>query len=438
MKLFAVLGNPVLHSRSPQLWNAAFKARDIAAHYFRINPLDAEHAAKVIREIPLDGCNITTPFKDDLFAALDECDESVAQLRAVNTIECENGRLRGWNTDIYGVVNSLREDGIRFQGKKIVVLGAGGAARAAVYGLLNAGAGEVALLNRTYEKAVAVAEQLGCRAAYASRSKTELQDAAILISCIPANKRVIKPEWLHPGLAVFDANYASHSLLLDDAATVGCHIISGLNWLVHQAVPAFEHLLGLAPEAEMKTTMRELLAHPSSQLNAKSIALIGFMGTGKTTVGKALAELSGKEFIDTDALIEQRAGMTIPEIFQQHGETRFREIERAVFDSLDFSSGKIISCGGGAVVNEDNRRCLTANTTVVWLWTELHTLLNRLDTTTRPLFHVDDVEAKAKELLTRRIPIYAQAADMMMINEKISAASLAKKIYGEIYPTSSD
>ncbi|GAK52309.1 hypothetical protein U14_03560 [Candidatus Moduliflexus flocculans] len=438
MKLFAVFGNPILHSRSPQLWNAAFNARGIDAHYFRINPLDAEHAARLIREIPLDGCNVTTPYKDELFASLDECDDSVAQLHAVNTIKYENRRLRGWNTDMYGVVNSLREDGIQFHGKKIVILGAGGAARAAVYGLLKANAGEIVLLNRTYEKAVAVAEQLGCRAAYASRSKTELQDADVLISCIPANKRIIKPEWLHPGLAVLDANYASHSLLLEDANAVGCHIISGLNWLVHQAVPAFEHLLGVAPEQDMKMTMQQLFANPSSRLHAKSISFIGFMGTGKTTVGKAFAELTGKEFIDTDALIEQRAGMTIPDIFQQHGEAHFRSIERTVFDALDFSTEKIISCGGGAVVNEENRRCLTANTTVIWLWTELHALLNRMDTTNRPLFHVDDVEAKARELLTRRIPIYAQAADMMIVNEKISAASLAKKIYGEIYPTSGD
>ena len=438
MKLFAVFGNPVLHSRSPQLWNAAFKARKIDAHYFRINPLDAEHVARLIRELPLDGCNITTPFKDDMFAALDECDESVARLRAVNTIKHENGRLRGWNTDMYGAVNSLREGGIQVRGKKVVVLGAGGAARAAVYGLLNANASEIVLLNRTYEKAVVVAEQLGCRAAYASRSKTELQDADILISCIPANKRVIKPEWLHPHLAVLDANYAAHSLLLEDAATVGCHLISGLNWLTHQAVPAFENLLGVAPETEMKTTLRGLFENPSSKLNAASLALIGFMGTGKTTVGKALAELSGKEFIDTDALIEQRAGMTISEIFQQHGEAHFRAIERAVFDALDFSTGKIISCGGGAVVNEENRRRLTENAAVIWLWTELHVLLARMDTTTRPLFHVDDVEAKAKELLTRRIPIYAQTADMMIVNEKISPASLAKKIYGEVYPASND
>jgi len=438
MKLFAVFGNPVLHSRSPQLWNAAFKARGIDAHYFRINPLDAEHAASLIRELPLDGCNVTTPFKDDVFAVLDERDDSVAQLRAVNTIKHDNERLRGWNTDLYGVLNSLRDDGIHVRGKKIVVLGAGGAARAAVYGLLKAEAGEVVLLNRTYEKALAAAEQLGCRAAYASRSKTELQDADVLISCIPANKRVIKPEWLHPGLAVLDANYASQSLLLEDANAVGCHIISGLNWLVHQAVPAFEDLLGIAPEQEMKTTMQALLATPSSKLNAKSIAMIGFMGTGKTTVGKALADLTGKEFVDTDALIEQQAGMTIAEMFQQYGEAHFRGIERAVFDALDFSRGKIISCGGGAVVNEANRRRLTENAAVVWLWTELHALLNRIDTANRPLFHVDDVEAKAKELLTRRIPIYAQAADMMIVNEKISAASLAKKIYGEIYPASSD
>ena len=437
MKLFAVFGNPVLHSRSPQLWNAAFQALGLDAHYFRINPLEAEQAAKILRALPLAGCNVTTPFKHDLLAALDEADESVTRLEAVNTIKNDGGRLIGWNTDHFGAVASLREGGVDPRGKKIVMLGAGGAARAAIYGVMNAGAREVVILNRTYENAVKTAEQLGCRAAYASRSQVELRDADILIACIPANKRVIKPEWLHERLAVFDANYAADSLLLQDAAAVGCRVISGLNWLVHQAVPAFAHLLGASPEREMRDALRQSIITPASKLDALSVSLIGFMGTGKTTVGKALAELTGKAFVDADTLIEQKAGQSIPDIFRQRGEARFRELEREVFAELDFSPGKIVSCGGGAILNEENRRRLKANSTVVWLWTDVATLIKRVEKGTRPLFDVDDVEAKANELLARRIPFYAQTADLMVMNDTLSAPTLARKIYGEIYPTGS-
>ena len=159
MKLFAVFGNPVLHSRSPQLWNAAFQALGLDAHYLRINPLEAEQAAKILRALPLAGCNVTTPFKHDLLAALDEADESVTRLEAVNTIKNDGGRLIGWNTDHFGAVASLREGGVDPRGKKIVMLGAGGAARAAIYGVMNAGARDVVILNSTYENAVKTAEK---------------------------------------------------------------------------------------------------------------------------------------------------------------------------------------------------------------------------------------------------------------------------------------
>ena len=187
----------------------------------------------------------------------------------------------------------------------------------------------------------------------------------------------------------------------------------------------------------MREALRQSIATPASKLDAQSVSLIGFMGTGKTTVGKALAELTGKAFVDADTLIEQNAGQSIPDIFRQRGEARFRELEREVFAELDFSPGKIVSCGGGAILNEENRRRLKANSTVVWLWTDVATLIKRVEKGTRPLFDVDDVEAKANELLARRIPFYAQTADLMVMNDTLSAPNLARKIYGEIYPTGS-
>lgn len=426
MKLFAVFGNPVLHSRSPQLWNQAFTQLGIDAHYVRINPISAEKAINAIREIPLSGCNVTTPFKEEMARYMDELDDSAQILQAVNTVKHEDGRLIGINTDHYGVVNSLKENGVDPVGKKAVVLGAGGAARAAVYGLLRANAREVVIINRTYLKAEIIAERLGCRAALFSEAANELADAAILVSCIPCSERIVKPAALHAGLAVLDANYAAPSALIADAQAIGCRTVSALNWLIHQAVPAFEFLLGINPARVMQNALGNL-----KKAAPPSVALIGFMGAGKTTVGRYLSEISGKEFVDTDALIEQIAGESVPDIFSKYGERRFRELEFAAFQTLDAASSNIISCGGGAVKNPDIRALLKERATVIWLWCSLKRSLARIQKETRPLLQGDDAEMNAKNLLTERIPIYAQAADLVIINEDIDYIDVANIIKHE-------
>ncbi|MBD3308460.1 shikimate dehydrogenase [candidate division KSB3 bacterium] len=431
MKLFAVFGKPVLHSRSPQIWNQAFKRLGIPASYVRINPIDAEQAVNVIRELPLCGCNVTTPFKADMVDFIDQKDESVEILGAANTIKNDNGTLIGFNTDAYGVVNSLKEAGVAPQGKKIIVLGAGGAARAAVYGLLKAGTQDVILMNRTYEKAVKAADRLGCQVAYFGRAKSEIQTADILISCIPSNRRIVKKDWLHPGLAVFDANYASgESPLLLDARDAGCQVISGLHWLVHQAAPAFDLFFEVDPSEFMQEAI-----HHISQPASSSIAVIGFMGAGKTSIGGHLANMLDVEFLDTDALIEQRAGESIPEIFRKYGEARFREIERAVFDHLDFTPAKVISCGGGAIKDEKICQRLRQNCTVVWLWSSLSTTMARIRRGTRPLLDTDDIENHARRIFTERLGLYAECAGIMFVNETRSTKHIAQKIYDEIHHT---
>ena len=435
MKLFAVLGNPVLHSKSPQLWNHAFACHGIDAHYFRLNPLTVTNAMTAIREIGLSGCNVTTPFKDDVVSQLETLDASAARLAAVNTIQAVDGRLIGYNTDAYGVVNSLKAGGRDPAGKRAVVLGAGGAARAAADGLRHAGARAVVMLNRTYAHAEQAAARLGCRAAHFETAPAELAAAELLIACISATSRVIEPAWLHPGLAVFDANYAVGSALLRDAAAAGCQIISGLHWLVHQAAPAFEMLLGENPGAAMHAAL-DFPVVLAPTLAARSIALIGFMGTGKTTVGKLLAELTGKRFVDTDTLIETQAGAPIPEIFARRGEAAFREIERRVFMELDLTAPHVISCGGGAILAAETRAYLQQHCLTVWLWSPLAVSLARNQQGARPLLEVADAAARARQLFTARAPLYAQTCDLMVVNDQLRPQDVAQTIYAEMCQTS--
>lgn len=430
MELFAVVGKPVLHNKNPQIWNHAFECLGISAHYFRINPIDAEKAVSAIRELQLSGCSVASPFERDILEYLDKTDESARFLGAVNTIKNKNGSLIGFNTDSHAVVNSLKESGLDLKGKKVVVLGVKGSARAAVYGLLQTKARDVVILDRAYEKAIKIAEQLGCRVAYFGRVKSEIERADILISCVSSNKTIAKKEWLHTGLAVFDTTDSSGSTLIEDARDAGCQIISNLNWLVHQTAPAFELFFKTAPTELMK----EIVYNPVKNVT-ESVAIIGFMGVGKTIVGRHLARMTGKEFVDTDRLIVEKAGENIPEIFKKYGESGFREMERSVFEQLDLASGKIFSCGGGAVKDTNIRTLLRKHCTVIWLWSSLSTTLSRITKGTRPLLETGDIEEKARKIFSERIQLYADCTDLMIVNETVSTWNIAKKIYGEIYKT---
>ena len=411
MKLFATLGKPILQSRSPRAWNDAFYRLGIDAHSFRIDPVDIEKAVAAIRGIPLSGCRVTAPFQHDIVKWLDKCDESAERLLAVNAVKNDGGRLIGFNTDFLAVPNSLKEQGIEPKGKKVVVLGGGGIALAAAYGMVKAGAQDVALLNRNYERAIGAAKRLECRAVHFGGLKREIQRTDMLVACLPSSRKAIKPEWLHKDLLVFDTDCVSAAVSFEDVQKAGGRIVSGEYWRLHQEASVFERFFGVSPLHEMKEALKNVKTCPPKT----SIALIGFMASGKTTLGRRLAELSGKEFLDTDNVIEQKAGDTIPDIFEKYGEAKFREMEHAVFKELDFSSGKIISCGGGAVLNEGTRAILRQHTTVLWLWNPLESSLQRISKGTRPLFNVSNVEEKARTLFRAAGSNYAQSADLMMI-----------------------
>ena len=390
--------------------------------------MNIEKAVEAIRGIPLTGCRVTAPFQHDIVKWLDDCDESAERLLAVNAVKNDEGRLIGFNSDFLAVPNSLRAQRVEPEGKKVVVLGGGSVALAAAYGMVKAGAQDVVLLNRNYERAISAAKRVDCRAVHFGGLKREIHKADILIACLPSNRKAIKPEWLHKNLMVFDTECASASLSYEDVEHAGGRIVSDGAWPLHLEAPAFERFFGVSPLEDMqKGFTRGRNTSPK-----KSIALVGFMGCGKTTLGRHLAELSGKELLDTDKLIEQKAGDTIPDIFERYGEAKFREIEHSVFKELDFSSDKIISCGGGAVMNEDTRSILRQHSTVVWLWTPLESGLRRISKGTRPLFNVENVEEKARTLFAQRAPIYAQCADLMMINEHISTRVLARKMFEEV------
>jgi shikimate kinase len=165
-----------------------------------------------------------------------------------------------------------------------------------------------------------------------------------------------------------------------------------------------------------------------------SIALIGFMGTGKTAVGKALAEKLGREFIELDPLIERKAGKTIPEIFRDDGEIAFRELEIAVTKEAAGRKKAVIACGGGVVLNKINIDRLREGAVIVYLTASLEAILGRTlsDDEERPLLKVADPTRTIKELLEFRRPFYERAAEITIDTSNMDIESVASEIINRL------
>ena len=165
-----------------------------------------------------------------------------------------------------------------------------------------------------------------------------------------------------------------------------------------------------------------------------SIALIGFMGTGKTAVGKALAKRLDQEFVELDSLIEQKVGKTIPEIFNQDGEVTFRELEIEVTREVAERKNTVIACGGGVVLNEINIERLRKGCVIVYLTASPRVILKRTlsNENERPLLEVSNKAQRIQELLRFRKPFYERAADIKIDTSKLDISSAVEQIIKKV------
>ena len=430
-RIFASTGRPILHSASPQMHNAGFRELGMDAVYIRLSAASAEEALLVARQIGMSGMSITSPLKEKMLALLDRKDARVQKLGAVNTVKLEGGKASGFNTDGDGVSGSLAAIGVAIKGKRAVVLGAGGAAKAAVCALAEAGA-NVTVAARKKEKASALARQFGCESCLLEGEgfASAMAGAEIVVSALNTHERVVPPELFRKGMTVLDATYSAETALSSDAAAAGCRVIGGEEWLLWQGVTAFGIFTG---EKAPITAMREAISNSKKGTGRKrNIALIGFMGSGKSKVAREISKLTGMERIDTDEEVRGIAGKSINDIFEQDGERKFREIERQVISRLQSVQGRVISCGGGAVLDERNAGVLKENCTVVWLWASGEETARRLEGEKgRPLLEAKDRKARIEALLSERVPKYAACADVVVGTDGKAASDVAKLIVDE-------
>ena len=265
-RLFGVFGNPVTHSLSPAMHNAAFAAVGMNAVYLAFGLRDVSGAVLAMRSLGMGGASVTIPHKGDVMACLDEVDETARKIGAVNTIVNRAGKLIGFNSDVDGAMRALEEKTV-IAGKKVAMIGAGGAARAIGYGICQKG-GALVIANRSEGKGQALADDLG--ASFSPPHELDLAQVDILINAtsVGMTPRVDEVPVLIEGLTsrtlVMDIVYNPlETALLSAARTRGCPTVDGTAMFLFQAVAQFEMWTGLkAPVALMRQTVLDALATP--------------------------------------------------------------------------------------------------------------------------------------------------------------------------------
>jgi shikimate dehydrogenase len=242
-RVYGLLGQPVAHSLSPAMHNAAFRELGLNAVYVAFPVVDLAKAVAGLRGLPIDGVSVTIPFKEEIIILLDEVDSQAARIGAVNTVVNRDGRLVGYNTDWQGALKALEEK-TEITGKRFLILGAGGAAKAIAFGIQEKH-GQVAVTDLDMAKALALSRKLWVEVV--APTYLEQYPAEVLINATPVGMELqggdipLDPELLSRFGLVMDIVYRPlETRLLREASSKGCQVIDGLQMLIHQGAAQFE------------------------------------------------------------------------------------------------------------------------------------------------------------------------------------------------------
>ncbi len=253
--MYGVIGDPIEHSLSPAMHNAAFGALKLDSIFlaFKVVPNQVENALRGMRSLGIRGLNVTMPHKSAVISYLDEVDETAKFLGSANTILNKNGKLAGFSTDGVGALRTLLKNGIKLSQKKVLLLGGGGAGKAIAY-TLSKEVAELTVLNRTPEKTgelVTALKKLDRKISNDALSENAIQqnmaNTDILINATSigmhpnSEQTLVKSNWLKPELVVMDIVYNPlETKLAKDARKAGAKVISGLEMLIYQGAASFE------------------------------------------------------------------------------------------------------------------------------------------------------------------------------------------------------
>ena len=386
-----LLGRKLGHSYSPQIHAL------LADYSYALFEKEPEELENFLKNGDFTGINVTVPYKKDVIPFLDELTPRAKTLGAVNTIVRRDGRLIGHNTDYFGFLTMVRSSGLDVANKKVLVLGSGGASNTAVAVLKELGA-QVVVISHNGENSY---ENLHLH-----------EDAALIVNTTPVG---MYPNTgaspvnldLFPKLeGVLDVIYnPARTQILLDAEKRGIVALNGLLMLVAQAKEAAEWFAGSVISDEKIPEI-----HSSLRRQMENIILIGMPGCGKSTIGRKLAEVLGKEFVDADQALEAHFRRPITEIIPQDGEASFRAMETEILGMLGKRSGLVIATGGGCVTQGRNYPLLHQNGTIFWLKRDLE----KLPTNGRPISQKN----KLSDLYQVRQPLYEAFADFIIDNDQ--------------------
>lgn len=379
--IYGLIGKKLGHSYSPQIHSY------LGDYEYNIYEMEEDAVGSFLKNREFDAINVTIPYKKTVMPFLDRIDASALKIGSVNTIVKEaDGTLTGYNTDYYGFSYMLKKGNIDVCGKKVMILGDGGASATVQCVVKDMNAAEIIVVSRHTDT---------------NYDNIHLHyDSDIIINTTPVGMYPKNLEALVDldkfsnlsGVADLIYNPERTQLILD-AGKKGINCISGLYMLSAQAKKAAEYFFRKDYDEGIIDFIVEKLS-----FELTNIVLVGMPGCGKTTIGTVLAEHYGRKLVDMDALIVEKAGMTIPEIFALQGETGFRKIEAEVAKEVGKEKELVISTGGGVIVTPENHDALRQNATVVFINRDISVL----PTDGRPLSQKNSLQ----EMYNKRLPLY--------------------------------
>ena len=384
--MYGLLGEKLGHSFSPEIHSM------LGNYEYRLFEVEKNELENFIKHGEWDGINVTIPYKKEVMPFLDEISENAQKIGSVNTVvRRSDGTLFGDNTDYYGFLYTVKRSGINFSGKKVLVLGTGGASLAVKAVILDLNAREIISISRSGENNY--------------QNIKNHADADIIVNTTPVGmypKNLVSPVKVSDFTrlsAVFDIIYnPQKTQLVLDAEKLDIPAFSGLSMLVAQAKRASEIFF----DKEIDDSVTEKILKKVATY-MKSIVLIGMPGSGKTSIGNFLAEKTGREFLDTDEEAKEIVGLSPAEIIKTQGEKSFRKIENEAVKNLCKLSGKIIATGGGVVTNEENFDAIKQNSTVFFINRDISVL----PTDNRPLSQKNSLD----DMFKIRLPLYRKFCD---------------------------
>ncbi len=377
---FAVTGNPIMHSLSPDLFKFWNQKYSLNLQYKRILSANEHNTMELANLFDINYLNITSPLKSKFFNKTKLRDLSSYLYFSTNFINISENK--GFNFDVIGLSSIISKNKINVKEANILILGAGDTSRLIIDYLKQFRNSKITVYNRTVEKAKKLANIK--RINYVDKL-FKIDDFDIIFSTIPDFNEVIDLTTVVNKLWLIDLNYSVKKIV-----PANINYINGLHWLIYQAMPVMIMIYGILPNFD--ETLQYL---QNIERKRNNIVLVGFSGTGKTSIGKKLADKLNYTSFDSDEMIESYTNLKIPEIFEKFGEDYFRNLESKF---IEFSTGIkkiVISTGGGVVDKSINYNMLQEFNDIIYIYSGLKSSLDRIDMNSRPYLNgksIDEIE----------------------------------------------